>query len=686
MVNNLEQLFNELFTLVNPSNIEEKILITIKDNQFSGAIIPMNKNYYVIASSQNEFRILISLISSFVGKTYSNFDGHLISLNQEIPVEKLLLNYNFTLVSKFEINEMFKQTIDLLLIKMIQVCKSSNTSLNLINMSIGKMIDNFKEFIYITKDINNAKNIIRKIKQEHRLDAMNINFMEIELSYAFQNWDEIINHKLIFQIINARKPLTIRLHIIEAFFYSYIFNSINVEKDYNNYIKPHILNLLINCPLNVRNEIKYIYLLAYSFDDIEYSNINFIVNYYENNPFLTENDKSRIKNKLSLGNKTILQDNDNLFLSTKSSIIEANNVDTLVKINSAVVKLNKLNEEDQKELSPKLLSNEVTDNLNYIPKNWIEWIELLSDERFTNSLLVAEKGLEEWDINILTNNPVNKSNFCEKINLLNTQDSISRFIRALPLFVEALKRAGHYPNLLYLDIYISILETISKYELQDQNILILTQDIFESLLILNLNNNVYDNILQIFEIIIQQINGKFYIDYLIDFAEGLLSYNVLNSLSRNKLLELILMKVYEQKDLLEEFHLDMLIKLSSTIELNFLFENLKDEKIQTEDELQRYIGKTIGIHTLFESAAKNAKKYLEDKIENVRVILNHDKAMTTTLKYVAEVSDYMVIVTQSAKHAATGEIQKIRRLNNKEVLFPLGKGSSSILSILLTKE
>ena len=200
--------------------------------------------------------------------------------------------------------------------------------------------------------------------------------------------------------------------------------------------------------------------------------------------------------------------------------------------------------------------------------------------------------------------------------------------------------------------------------------------------ILNLNNNVYDNILQIFEIIIQQINGKFYIDYLIDFAEGLLSYNVLNSLSRNKLLELILMKVYEQKNLLEEFHLDMLIKLSSTIELNFLFENLIDEKIQTEDILQRYIGKTIGIHTLFESAAKNAKKYLEDKIENVRVILNHDKAMTTTLKYVAEVSDYMVIVTQSAKHAATGEIQKIRRLNNKEVLFPIGKGSSSIVSIL----
>ena len=142
------------------------------------------------------------------------------------------------------------------------------------------------------------------------------------------------------------------------------------------------------------------------------------------------------------------------------------------------------------------------------------------------------------------------------------------------------------------------------------------------------------------------------------------------------------MKVYEQKNLLEEFHLDMLIKLSSTIELNFLFENLIDEKIQTEDILQRYIGKTIGIYTPFESAGKNAKEYLENKIDNVRVILNHDKAVTPALKHVTDVSDYMVIVTQSAKHAATGEIQKIRRLNNKEVLFPIGKGSSSIVSIL----
>ncbi|SFV60877.1 hypothetical protein MNB_SV-12-1164 [hydrothermal vent metagenome] len=40
-------------------------------------------------------------------------------------------------------------------------------------------------------------------------------------------------------------------------------------------------------------------------------------------------------------------------------------------------------------------------------------------------------------------------------------------------------------------------------------------------------------------------------------------------------------------------------------------------------------------------------------------------------------------MTQSAKHAASGAIQKILRQRGDDPLFPMGKGSSSIISILL---
>lgn len=678
----LDKLYNKLLNEITPSTIEEEIFKTINDKQFPGGIIPFENSYYVIAVSQKEFKILVSLLNSFIGKNYSDFDGHIINLDTSNQIEKLLIEYEISLVSKFNVPVSLKDTIESIISKMVNIYKTSNYNVNSISLSIGKLIDDFKESIYITKDINNAKNIISKIKQEHRLDALNITFMEIELAYAFKNWDAIINHKLIFQIIHARKPLVIRLHIIEAFYYTYISNSLNIKEDYNRYIKPNILNLLTSCPRNAKSEIKYMYFLAYNLGDLSYTNVSSIIDDSLDNPLLSDKEKETIEDKLS-SEKRMIENSGDLYLSTKASIIEANNIDTLEKIDNVREKLENLNDEEKEELSLNILSTEIDTDKKFVPKNWIEWIDLVSDANFNNSFLVAEKGLEEWDIDILTNDPVNVSNLCIKINSLEEQYSLSRFIFALPLFIESLKRSDYYPNSLCIEVYTTILEVISIYEIQDQKTLILSQDVFESLLTLSPNSNIYNNIIETIEIIVKRINGKHYVDWLIDFAELLISYNATDVNSRNSLLELILMQVYEQKYWLEKFQLDILIKLSSVLDLNSLFEDLIiDEEIQTEEKFEKYIGKTIGIYTLSESAGKNAKEYLEDKIDNVRVILNHDKAATTALKHVAEVSDYMVIVTQSAKHAATGEIQKIRRLNKKEVLFPLGKGSSSIIACL----
>ena len=222
----LDELYNKLLNEISPSTIEEEIFKTITDNQFPGGIIPSGNNYYVIAVTQKEFKILVSLLDSFIGKNYSDFDGHITNLDTSNQIEKLLIQYEISLVSKFNVPVSLKDTIESLISKMINIYKTSNYNINSISLSIGKLIDDFKQSIYITKDINSAKSIISRIKQEHRLDALNITFMEIELAYAFQNWDAIINHKLIFQIIHARKPLVIRLHIIEAFYYTYISNSI----------------------------------------------------------------------------------------------------------------------------------------------------------------------------------------------------------------------------------------------------------------------------------------------------------------------------------------------------------------------------------------------------------------------------------------------------------------------------
>ena len=55
----LDELYNKLLNEISPSTIEEEIFKTITDNQFPGGIIPSGNNYYVIAVTQKEFKILV---------------------------------------------------------------------------------------------------------------------------------------------------------------------------------------------------------------------------------------------------------------------------------------------------------------------------------------------------------------------------------------------------------------------------------------------------------------------------------------------------------------------------------------------------------------------------------------------------------------------------------------------------
>lgn len=662
------------------------LLNSLEDSSFPGAIIPTESNYYICAHSQKDWSILSSLVMSFVGTSYSDFTGIRDELDNVSKEEIYIHSKDITFISSVTIpedNDLQDLARNAFYALYTTYSYTPDKSLE-ISEYIDSILENFVKALQL-RDIDTAHKIISNIKNENRLDALNIKFMQLELSYSISDWDAIVNDSLITHIINSRKSLKIRLHIIEAFYYEYLevyIDDQSLMSIYKTKIKSIIVSLLFNCPANASIAIKRIYLIAYLNDDIGYKEIEKISKKLETRLFndnisislnkKLEEDKGKIQNvRTSVDN----------YISARAAVINEYNTDT---IESQVLVNNKVEKLDSKEKSDLLIGT--TDiGITNLPTNWIEWLGLLSNEKFKNSFAIAEKGLEEWSIDELTNDPISINTLSKQILTINEQFPLSRFIMALPLFIESLKRSEQFPNSLCLEIYTSILEVISIHEVQDQKTLILSQDIFESILMINPKSYQYDNIIQAIEIIIQQINGKHYINWLIDFAEVLVSYNASNIKSRNKLLELILMQIYAQKDWIEQYQLNLLIKLSEIINLHSLFEKLLvNEVVEDNIRFEKYIGKTIGIYTLSESSGKNAKEYLESHIEKVRILLNHDKAATTRLRHMAELSDYMVIVTQSAKHAATGEILKIRRQNNKELLFPLGKGSSSILSILST--
>lgn len=105
---------------------------------------------------------------------------------------------------------------------------------------------------------------------------------------------------------------------------------------------------------------------------------------------------------------------------------------------------------------------------------------------------------------------------------------------------------------------------------------------------------------------------------------------------------------------------------------------------ETEEETVSAMleNKSVGIYSLNESAAKRAGKLIQAMNPTVKVRLSHDHGGTELLKVVARDSDFLVVVTQSAKHAATDYIKQERAEGGRDLIYPGGRGAASIVSAL----
>jgi hypothetical protein len=93
-------------------------------------------------------------------------------------------------------------------------------------------------------------------------------------------------------------------------------------------------------------------------------------------------------------------------------------------------------------------------------------------------------------------------------------------------------------------------------------------------------------------------------------------------------------------------------------------------------------GKMVAIYTLDESSGKRASDLIGMIYQDADIRVNHDHVGTEQLRHLARHADYFLMVTRSAKHAATNFIKDERPKEKRPVDYPSGKGSSSIISAL----
>jgi hypothetical protein len=108
-----------------------------------------------------------------------------------------------------------------------------------------------------------------------------------------------------------------------------------------------------------------------------------------------------------------------------------------------------------------------------------------------------------------------------------------------------------------------------------------------------------------------------------------------------------------------------------------------DGSISETDLLKQKIqGKVIGIYTLTESSGLRAQQFLQNWLPGLDVRVSNDHGGSDHLRNVARQSDYLIVAAKSAKHAATDFIKAERPTDKSPLIYPSGKGSSSIVDAI----
>jgi hypothetical protein len=108
-----------------------------------------------------------------------------------------------------------------------------------------------------------------------------------------------------------------------------------------------------------------------------------------------------------------------------------------------------------------------------------------------------------------------------------------------------------------------------------------------------------------------------------------------------------------------------------------------DGSISEIDLLKQQIqGMVVGIYTLSESSGLRAQQFLQNWLPGLDVRVSNDHGGSEHLRNIARQSDYLIVAAKSAKHAATDFIKSERPADKSPLIYPSGKGSSSIVEAI----
>jgi hypothetical protein len=619
---------------------------TATDRAFPGAILPAMSPrgvyWYGAVITPADWRLLQPLLLAYAGPTVTRFTGQTMDLDSSIPAEDLLRLAGVCAMARLVPGPGREEFTASALDRLYQALQLRPPTKRAPREQTPRVLAKL-DMCIAAGDRTGAEDLFKLLRDELRVDALNLHFIQVRLLSSFRAWVELADAEWFADLCQARKPSVVAQLMLEALWHARLAelsdNPVKLAHEYREYIQSLARPLLAQISDATDEFVQRMRTLDTS----------------EVPAALPA--EAAAQSLLDLAADAP----SNLHLAKARSAIEALPAqarDTLLNSGAG--------QQAVAETGPLDVP---------LPTSWFAWLEALPDPRFENAVSVADEGVTQWPAAQMTTPQADS--LAEALLRVGLADNLSsrRLVQSLPALVRWAKEDPSYPRPALAGTYEALLQLFDLIERRGSAERDAAADLFEAILRLGLSKEGYRRLLGDFGKLIEEGAGLASVYWLIDVASAVLEHPAPDTNTRLILLNRILDSFQGLLSSLSPGQRAAYRLIASGAQWPELPEPLEPV---VAAKLRSLEGQSIAIYTLTESSGRQAEKALRNLVPSLKIELAHDHVASPRLVRLARDSDIFVLATASAKHAATDCIAANRR-KRAPPLYASGRGFSSIV-------
>lgn len=671
--------------------------------EFPGAIVAWPRSgkstvYYAMANDAAEWRRLRPLLLAFAGPTLTSFSGRIEPPLLNIPVESFIHSLGLSIAARFVAgsDQKAREIASRSLKRMIHMVSGAPLTTREAPRPTSYLLAQFVDALN-GNDRQQASAILDTCRDELRLDALNLLFLKIQLLAHFGGWSAICEMPEFPSLCHTRKPRSITVAMLEALYQCHLgalFPAPDIASEvsvWRERILPLALPLLrLPIPSTVSPGVLRLYGLA-------------ALSAKPRQPMLEAALREFSEKLGNLWEALVKAGRTDGFMTSaiqsavpapatvQDALISADEVNTLSAIAIALDKVGQLNDEDREKLLKSEAFRSILQDLQTQtfgqspPAGWVEWYQRLGDPEFKSAYEILQHAIVEW--------PAESIRDAMEIAVLadviagvpDSPPGSQRLADALPTLTAWVVSDPEFPRPSMQPVYESLLIHLVIGSRRATKTYESASILIRALFSIGLSASQYcallDDCLELAGVGV----GTRGIYWLLDILDETIANPAPDPGMRESFWSSVHTRLIPLRNHMTPGQVIAIRNLAGALGWDEAWTGeVLPEQLETGrfDQVRAALaGKHIAIYSLTDTATRQAEQALKEMEPSVRVSISHDLVGTTALKGMAQSADFFVVVTASAKHAATGFIQQWRP-REKPILFAAGRGFTSIVRVI----